>query len=180
MAEENESGNAKKGLMRLILLVGVVVVAAGAGAVVAMLLSGPKEAQAGSEQAGESPPALDIEFTESGDYLYHPFDGITVNLHTDSMSRYVKVKVVLAYKSPQEDTEKEKLQKAFESAVEAKKKELVNYVHTYFAGCTLEEVGGDKNRARMQREIRDALNERLWPEQKPWIDHVLFEEFMVQ
>ena len=179
MAEENESGNAKKGLMRLILLAGIVVVAAGAGAVAAMLLGGPNRVQAGTEQAGD-PVGLDIELTESGDFQYYHFDSVKVNLHTDSMARYVAVTVVLAYKSPQEDSEKETLKEAFESAVKAKKLELVNYIHTYFAGCTLDEVGGDKNRARMQREIRDALNDRLWPEQKPWIDHVLFEEFMVQ
>ena len=179
MAEENESGNAKKGLMRLILLVGVVVVAAGAGAVVAMLLGGPDEAQAGPEQA-EKPAGLDIEITESGDFQYYHFDGIKVNLHTDTMARYVAVKVVLAYPSPDKESEREELKKAFDSAVEVKKLELANYLQHYFSGCTLAEIGGDKNRARMQREIRDALNDRLWPEQKPWIDHVLFEEFMVQ
>jgi flagellar basal body-associated protein FliL len=90
------------------------------------------------------------------------------------------VKIVLAYKTPADRDARDNLRDAFTRTVNAKKRELVNYMQNYFAGCRLEEVGGAKNHARIQREIRDKMNDMLWPQNTPWIDHVLFEQWMVQ
>ena len=44
----------------------------------------------------------------------------------------------------------------------------------------MEEVRGASNLSRIRREILDLLNEQMFPNAKPQISRVLFEEFQVQ
>ena len=57
---------------------------------------------------------------------------------------------------------------------------LTNWITIYLASLGLEDIRGDKNLKRMQAQILDALNEQVFPNQKPKIKHVLFKEFAIQ
>jgi flagellar basal body-associated protein FliL len=57
---------------------------------------------------------------------------------------------------------------------------LKNWLTIYLSSQTIEDIGGDKNLRRIQSQILDAFNERLFPNTKPKIKEVLFKEFAVQ
>jgi len=57
---------------------------------------------------------------------------------------------------------------------------LKSWLTIYLASQTLEDVRGDRNLMRIQSEILDAFNEKLFPNAKPKIKHILLKEFAVQ
>jgi flagellar basal body-associated protein FliL len=71
------------------------------------------------------------------------------------------------------------LQQEVNSAIDSKKEPLKNMLITYFSGHTLDEVSGDKNVTRIQREIAEEFNRRLWADGKPRIQEVLFKEWAI-
>ena len=170
MAKDEEAPAAGKGMFRLILLAGVLVVSVAAGVGASKFFGGAAQtAEADEESELEDLPS---EEASGEDYAYADLEQIKVNLDTPRLERYLVTTITMAFKKTREEV--------VNAAVDRKKNEVGNWLNTYFAGCTLEEVGGDKNRNRIRREIRDALNEQLWPDRKPLIDHVLFKEFTVQ
>jgi hypothetical protein len=50
----------------------------------------------------------------------------------------------------------------------------------YLAGLNIESTRGDKNLKRIQSEVCDLFNERLYPNAKPLIKGILIKEFAVQ
>ena len=174
MAEEEQQTLSKTGLYRLVMLAAVVLIASLAGFGAAKFLGGsstPQEAAAGEGEPIEEP----IEETNPDpgvEYSYYEFEAITVNLDEPRLARHVRAMPILAIKTSG--------YAAASAAVEKKKLELSNWLTVYLAGCSLEEVRGSKNLNRIQREIREAFNDQLWPGGAPLIDHVLFKEFKVQ
>lgn len=168
--KEKSSVDAGGGGLRtwILLGLGVVVVAGGAGAATGWLLnSGPEEV------VGTGPAGLDVQEGEKQkEFEYYPFEAVTVNLNVRRGNRYLKIKMFLAVAQGEKD-------EAF-SEIDKKQKELKNWLMGYLRDHTLEEVTGKKNQVRIQREIAQSFNERLWPEGRPRIDHVLFDEFTVQ
>jgi flagellar basal body-associated protein FliL len=57
---------------------------------------------------------------------------------------------------------------------------LKNWLTIYLASQTVEDMRGDRNLKRIQSEILEALNEKLFPNAKPQIKRVLFKEFAIQ
>jgi flagellar basal body-associated protein FliL len=167
--KKGDAGGAKGGMVKFILLgLGVVVVAAGAGAATGFLMNPTTE-----EVVGTGPAVLDEQTDETQkDFEYYPFEPVTVNLNVRRGNRYLKVKMFLAV-AQDEKTE------IFPN-IDEKQKELKDWLMGYLRDHTLEEVTGKKNQVRIQREIAQSFNERLWPEGRPHIDHVLFDEFTVQ
>jgi len=64
--------------------------------------------------------------------------------------------------------------------VESHPEILKNWLTIYLASLTLEDIRGDTNLKRIQTQIKDAFNEKLFPDSKPQIEHVLFKEFAIQ
>lgn len=163
---------ARSGSLRWVILsVAVVVVAAGAGFALARLMNQPQEAAA-SQQEADVKPKPPRRADLSPDYLYHELDPITVNLNEPRLARYMRAKITLAMQPGDYDAAKK--------LIEKKKPELISWLNAYLAGCSLEEVRGTSNQNRMMREIKDAFNERLWPDDRPRIEQVLFTEFTIQ
>jgi flagellar basal body-associated protein FliL len=165
----------------LLLCAGIVILAAGAGYGTAMLLKGPKTADA-STPAVETPtktPAATTTHTAAGthppvakgDFYYYDFEPIVVNLDEPRLARYVRVTITLAIRP--EETE------AARTILEKRKPELKNWLTVFFASCTLEQIRGAANLNRLRREILDSLNDQLWPDQKSPIHHVLFKDLAV-
>lgn len=125
-------------------------------------------------QASEADPALAVSAPSdsSGLYLYYDLEPITVNLDEPRLARYVRATITLAFDAEQE--------KAVLSKVEKRLPELKNWLAVYLAGRTLDEVRGAQSLNRVRREICEAFNEQIWPQQPPRIHHVLFKEFAVQ
>jgi len=187
----------------LIVCVGVVALAAGVGYLAAglpTLLGRPGPSQAAAETPGkegeatapdaegkaeakaeakpepkaESKPAgKDGEkgITQGGEFTYYDFEAVVANLDEPRLARYVRVVVTLAIKRDSFP--------AAQGLLDKKKPELRHWLTIYFSNCKLDEVRGAPNLNRIQREILDALNNQLWPNQKPLIDHILFKEFAV-
>jgi len=64
--------------------------------------------------------------------------------------------------------------------LEQKKPLLKNVLTIYLAGLNVEATRGDKNLNRIQSEVCDMFNERLYPNGKPLIKGILIKEFAVQ
>jgi flagellar basal body-associated protein FliL len=57
---------------------------------------------------------------------------------------------------------------------------LKNLLTIYLASQTIEDMRGDRNLRRIQLEMLDNFNEKLFPGGAPQIKQVLFKEFAVQ
>lgn len=175
--EKAKKGSAKKSsLLAWVLIALIVTVCSAGGGIAANIFFAPSSAQA---EAVDKETLDDDIFGEDGgetkiqkEFTYYEFEPLTVNLDVKRQNRYIKVTIVLALI----DKENTKITELLDN----KKAELKNWLMTYMAGLSLEEVAGRKNIVRIQREIADALNDQLWPNQKIHINHVLFKDFAVQ
>jgi flagellar basal body-associated protein FliL len=161
--DEAEGG----GGSRMVLVLSAVALLAGAAAgyVAGGLLGGgarPAAAAPDEAPAGPSGP----------EYDYHEMEAVSGNLNDPQLGRVFKVTLrVKARKDVFADVEK---------ALTEHLPELQDWLMSYFASCTVDEVLGGENRNRIRREIREAFNARLWPEGKPLIEEILFKEFYLQ
>jgi flagellar basal body-associated protein FliL len=206
MADTNESqemsiapaspptgGGGLKGL--LILAAGVTLLAAGGGYGAALFTGGGAPASEESAPAAahaaetpakekEKPKSEKSEKGEKGkdgafahlaegaEFGYYDFEPIIVNLDEPRLARYIRVTITLVIKAENHEAAK--------VAIDRRKPELKNWLTTYFASCTLDNVRGSASLNRLRREILDAFTQQLWPDQKPLVEQVLFKEFAVQ
>lgn len=166
-SEEKTSG----GLVPLLVAAGVVVVCAGVGFGLSRVLSGPASAEATPQQEDESEAQADDAAIATGKFDYMQLDPITVTLDGPRMARYFRVTITLALERGDGKTA---------DLIEERTPELKNWLNLYLAGQSLEGVRGQKNLNRLRREILDSMNEQLWPDGKPMIQKVLFEDVNVQ
>jgi flagellar FliL protein len=121
-----------------------------------------KEGKGGKEEAK----------IEQGDFRYIDLDPIIVNLNEPRLARYVRAAITITLKKENEKTAKK--------IIEANMPKLKNWLTLNLAGRTLEDVRGTKNLNALARDIQDAFNQQLWPDQPPQIEGILFKEFAVQ
>ena len=98
---------------------------------------------------------------------------VVANLDEPGATRYVRAVLTLEM-SGQITAEKGA------ALLEQKKPLLTNILTIYLSGLNIESTRGDKNLKRIQFEICDAFNERLFPDSKPLIKGILIKEFAVQ
>ena len=170
------SPNKQSSLRAWVLIALIVTVFSAGGGVAANIFLNPSSTP--SETSGNKAVSEDILDKNEGetnipeDFAYYEFEPLNANLNVQRQNRHIRVTVVLALINENEDKTREMLDK--------KKVELKNWIRTYMADLTLEQVAGRKNIVRIQREIADAINEQLWPNQRLRINHVLFKDFAVQ
>jgi len=166
--DDNESGEdvQKKGFMPIICLIVVILIAAGGGYGVSLFIGSTGPDSALGDNSG------DDEFddvTDDDEFDYYTFKSMTVALVSPRGSSYLRSTVVL------------KIKKGYFEKVSAridmKKHEIKDMFNSYLGGLGLKEVLGTRNQNRIKRELRDSLNELLWPGSKPGIYQVLLEEF---
>ncbi len=188
-SEPKGGGGTVAGLKALIPklgLFGVVVVVGLAGGTFAGKMFAPAAADAtaieqvgpdgavgpGSEQSPLAGRNSNVVARDPKDLVY--YDGIervTVTLNEPGMARYVALTITLAIDKA---NSKEAIQ-----AIEVSKPTLIHQLTIYLAGCTLEDIRGEKNLNRVRREILDMVNNVVWPDQTPLVIDVLFKEFAV-
>jgi len=149
------------------LCVGIVALAAAAGYGTGTLIS------RGTAATPEPQPAekAQADTGEQTQFQYKDFETITVNLDEPRLARYARATITVAV-LPDDFEEVSAL-------IDNKMPVLRDWLTVYLASCTLDDVRGSANLNRIRREILDAFNQQLWPDQKPKIHDVLFKEFTV-
>jgi len=163
------------GIIWLAILVAVAAICVAGGlymgrAIKSAEASEPQEPSAAAAAAAAAPPPTAPD--TSGEYRYFDIEPITINLDEPRLARYVRAAITLAFEAKNEAEVR--------SQVDKRLPELKNWLAVYLAGRTLDEVRGAQSLNRVRREIGDAFNEQIWPQQPPRIHHVLLKEFAVQ
>jgi flagellar basal body-associated protein FliL len=178
---KTEGGQKKSFVARFLpkIIIGVVVlIFAGSGFILARLLGGSYTDQTlGASENGRSPDLENIKPKDSEDdsekgWYYH-LEPVIANLNVADVTRYVKASLTLEVSSEME----EKKGTAF---LDEKKPILTNWLTVYLASLGLDDIRGDTNLKRIQSQVLDAFNDKLFPDSKPKIKHILFKEFAVQ
>ena len=177
-----------------IIIAAIVLVAAGAGIGLGRLFAGNSKPKSAEEASSSKEPAAKAEVEAAAEHgaakqaeqlkpdkpgaakedsWYYNLDPVVANLDEPGATRYVRAALTLEM-SPEISAEKGA---AF---MEQKKPLLTNLLTIYLAGLNIEATRGDKNLKRIQSDICDTFNERLFPNGKPLIKRILIKEFAVQ
>ena len=177
-AEKSDEKSSRGGFLRWIIIAAVVVLFGGAGFVLARLLTGSGAAEtAGSSEQDQSVQVEDLMAAglaaDSEKTWYYHLEPVVANLDVPDVARYIRVSLTLEISSEVD----EKKGVAF---IDERKPVLTSWLTIYLASLGLEDIRGDRNLKRIQSHVLDTFNEKLFPDSKPQIKHVLFKEFAVQ
>ena len=163
----SEGAAKKKILMFGVMLLVTIGLGVGGGMVTAKLLHGGRSSPTTKESPTSKPAESDDEQIVSV-----KLPAIIANLNEPKMQRYIHVVIILGVTKENHPHVNDLMGK--------RKEEVKSWLVTYLSNLSVEEVRGASNLSRIRREILDLLNEQLFPNQKPQISLVLFEEFQVQ
>lgn len=178
---EKSEGQQKSFVARLLpklTIVFIVVVFAGAGFTLGRLFAGSSvDSAGGGPENGQSPDLENKNAKGSKENLeegwYYDLDPVIANLNVSDVTRYVKASLILEVSSELD----EKKGKTF---IDEKKPVLTSWLTVYLASLSLDDIRGEANLKRIQSQVLDAFNEKLFPDSKPKIKQILFNEFAVQ
>ena len=168
------------GIFTWLILGAVVLAGATGGFALSQLMGGqtptlPPEATPTEQNPNKAFDDLVAQQTANGAaaWMYDTMEPVLANLDEPGVTRYVRVTVSLEL-SPQMDQEKGK---AF---LDQRTMLLRDWLTTYFAGLSLEDVRGSRNLNRIKREVQEQFNTLLFPGTTPFVQQVFFKEFAVQ
>lgn len=104
---------------------------------------------------------------------YFDLEPVVANLDEPSATRYVRATLTLEMSTEME-------QRKGTAFLERKKPLLTNWLTIYLSSLNLENIRGDRNLKRIQSQIRDGFNDKLFADSKPLIKRILFKEFAIQ
>ena len=162
----------------------VVVVCAGAGIGLGLLFAGHSKngkAVAAEQPAAEQPKTENTaeskksgeQQTKTKELWYFDLEPVVANLNEPGATRYVRAVITLEI-SPELSSDKGT------TLLTQKKPLLINLLTIYLAGLDVEATRGDKNLKKIQSEICDMFNEKLFSDGRPLIKGILLKEFAVQ
>jgi flagellar basal body-associated protein FliL len=174
--KKSETDGKKSLVSRLLpgLIIAVVmVVFASVGFTLSRLFTGSDMPE--SSEQDQLTPVEDAEDSadDSQKGWYYNLEPVVANLDVPEVTRYVRATLILEI-SPDMD---EREGTAF---LDEKKPVLTNWLTVYLASLSINDIRGESNLKRVQSQILDAFNEKLFPDSKPKIKHILFKEFAVQ
>lgn len=170
-----ESGS--KSMLPWILLGVIVPLCAGAGFGLGRLIAGGAEPEAADVPEQTALPdymnLMAAENTDQKSWFFQELEPVVANLADPGATRYIRAGFML------------EMTGAFDPTSGAlwlgEKKPLIkNWLAIYLASQTVEDLQGERNLNRVLSEIRDLLNDRLFPNTKPPIEKVLLSEFAIQ
>lgn len=166
-----------KSLLPWILLGVIVPLCAGAGFGLGRLIAGGSEpAAADAPEQPELPDYMNlmaVEGTDQKSWFFQELEPVVANLADPGATRYIRAGFMLEMTGSFDPTSG--------TLWLGEKKPLVkNWLAIYLASQTVEDLQGERNLNRVLSEIRDLLNERLFPDVKPPIEKVLLSEFAIQ
>lgn len=104
---------------------------------------------------------------------YYQYEPVVANLNEPGANRYIRIVLTLEL-SGQLDQGKGK------AYLDSKQHLIKNWLTIYFSSLGLHDVQGATNLNRIAMEIRNGLNERLFPDAKPLITNVYYTEWAIQ
>jgi len=180
-AAKTETGDKKSLIGRLLpgaIMAVVVVSLAGAGFTLGRLFAGSGEPQ--TPEASEQNQSAQVDNLEAKGSAadtqktwYYDLEPVVANLNVTDVTRYVRASLTLEISADID-------QKKGTEFLKEKKPILTNWLTVYLASLGLEDIRGDMNLKRIQSQVLDAFNEKLFPDSKPKIKRILFKEFAVQ
>ncbi len=179
--EKTESSDKKSLVGRFlpwIIMAVVVVLFVGAGLTLGRMFAGSSTPQnPGDSQQDQSAQVDNLEAKGSAadtqKTWYYDLDPVLANLNVTDVTRYVRASLTLEVSS---EVDKQKGSAFFDE----KKPILTNWLTVYLASLGLDDIRGDMNLKRIQSQVLDGFNEKLFPDSKPKIKSILFKEFAVQ
>ncbi|MBA7689797.1 hypothetical protein ES703_98308 [subsurface metagenome] len=164
-----------------IIMAVVAVLCAGAGLGLGRLFAGSSTPQTPESSQQTKPTQAENLKVDAPDLMaggsqktwYYELEPVVANLDVPGITRYVRAAITLEISAEVDQVKGT----AF---LEEKKPVLTNWLTIYLASLTLEDIRGDRNLRRIQSQILDAFNERLFPDARPQIKHILFKEFAIQ
>lgn len=180
-AEKSESGDKKSLVGRFlpwVIIAVVVVFFIGAGFTLGRLFAGsgkPQTSGDSEQDRSAQDKSLEAKGSAAGakKTWYFDLEPVIANLNVTDVTRYVRASLTLEVSSEVD----EKNGSAF---FNEKKPILTNWLTVYLASLGLDDIRGDRNLKRIQSQVLDAFNEKLFPDSKPKIKSILFKEFAVQ
>ena len=170
------------GLLQWIIIAVAVVLCAGTGFGLGRLFAGLRTPQTPKPSQRDQPAqietlkadATDLTGADAQKTWYYDLDPVVANLDAPGVTRYVRASLTLEV-NPEVNEVKGT---AF---LDEKKPLLIDWLTIYLANLTLEDATGARNLKRIQSQILDAFNEKLFPDAKPQIKKILFREgFSIQ
>jgi len=179
--EKTQEKVSSGGILHWIIMAVAVLLLAGAGFLSGRLFSGsgtPETAESSQQDLTTQEDNTKAEVPDlvgggSQKVWYYDLESVVANLDEPGVTRYVRATLTLEMSSDVD----EKKAAVF---LEEKKPILTNWLTIYLASLNLDSIRGDRNLKRIQSQILDGFNERLFPDAKPRIKHILFKEFAVQ
>lgn len=175
---ESKVNTSKIGVVTWVIIAAIAVLCAGSGLLLGRLLAGsPKPQQ--QDSATVEPDFIESLQTENqpapvaSNWYYNKLQPVVANLDEPGVTRYVRATITLEMSSELERGKGELL-------LDSKEPILTNWLTIYLASLTLEDARGNRNLKRIQAQILDAFNEKLFPDAKPQIKKILFKEFAIQ
>jgi flagellar basal body-associated protein FliL len=169
------------GIFQWIIIAAIVMLFAGAGFALGRFLKGSPPPQTSDqdessqqiEQDQLEDLIVDDASVDSQNTWYYDLEPAVANLDVPGVTRYVRATLTLEI-SPKVDQNKGAVLLAQKTPL------LKNWLTIYLASLSLEDIRGDRNLKRIQSQILDSFNEKLFPDAKPQIKKVLFKEFAIQ
>ncbi len=164
--------------LQWIIMAAVVVLFIGAGFGLSRLVTGSGTTEiAGASEQDQSVQVEDLTVAGSAagsqkTWYYH-LEPVVANLDVPEATRYIRVSLTLEISSEVDE-------KKGVSFIDERKPILTSWLTVYLSSLSLEDIRGDKNLKRIQAQVLDTFNEKLFPDSKPQIKHILFKEFAVQ
>ena len=180
-ATKTEAGDKKSLIGRLlpkIILAVVLLFFVGAGFTLGRLFGGSRTSQtSGASEQDQSAQVEKLEARGSADGAqeswYYDLDPVIANLDVADVTRYVRASLTLEVSSEVDE-------KKGTTFLDEKKPILTNWLTVYLASLGLDDIRGDSSLKRIQSQVLDGFNEKLFPDSKPKIKRILFKEFAVQ
>ncbi len=182
MAEKSEEEQApekkKSGNMLMIIIIVVLILIILVGAVVAFLMMGDddeaepvrepqaKERTISKSSRSSSSSSMDDSRQLSDIGILYPLDTFTVNLKSDTGSRYLKVTMSLELEGEELSLE-----------LDAKMPVLKDRIIRILSSKTIEEISSKKGKSKVSSQIMDTLNSMIADGQ---IRGIYFTEFVIQ
>jgi flagellar basal body-associated protein FliL len=174
-AEKETPAKGKKLFVWLVLA--IVVLAGGVGGfTLSVMMGGSSSPEPNITEAAPVEETFDPLLAKTDtqkSWLYAKMDSIVANLDEPGVTRYVRVSIILEL-SPKLDSINGDI------FLDEKKILLQDWMTTYLAGLSLEDVRGSRNLNRIKREVLEQFNKLLFGPDKPYVQKVLFKEFAVQ
>ncbi len=177
--EQQENKSAMSKVLPWVIFLVVVVIFCGGGFFLGNLLA-DKQGEKKQQEQKENKKIEEIiadpntgNFVDTEKSWYHELEPVVAFLNEPDVTRLVRANLVL-------EVSGELPKKDGEQFLEDKKPLIVNWLTIYLSGLKISDIRGDRNLKRIQHQIKDAFNEKFFPNSKPMIKRVLFKEFAIQ